>query len=526
MASIAKNRPAMPASPPPIVITEHEEEIFHVFRETLRANSLDTVLRVAGGWVRDKILGRESHDIDIAIDNMMGMDLAGLVNAYLESSCMEVHRIGVVAQNSDKSKHLETAKIVVCGQEIDLVNLRSEKYAQNSRIPASVAFGTPLEDALRRDFTINALFYNLTTREVEDFTGRGLGDLRRGYIVTPLDCRETFTDDPLRILRAIRFSRRLGFALDDSIVAALSNTAITERISLVSRQRYCLELKGMFESASPDKALADLLRFNLFEPIFLSLLRLSYPEANSGVSEQLATIGPRAVVLCKAAMQRYHSLRDDPHVSMLLLSGSAADQEARDCDLRLLVVLTSVVLSCTMAEPLRIRTDHLEDGTLKSHPVFPCTVGYYVARFCCAMSTKVATRLERIAELYALSQKQAVESVQASMVAYAYACWNTGDACVFLTMCAFVDSFKIVVKYYSIDSYATLEWFLSRKIKFDLLQVAKQLGIQDKTMYSRLKAAVCTHLLESPSFLTDTVSTETVLSWVNSQDSGELVSRL
>ncbi len=71
-------------------------------------------------------------------------------------------------------------------------------YAMDSRIPSSMAFGTPEEDAMRRDFTINALFFNITNEEVEDFTNRGLEDLRRGLVRTPLPAIETLVDDPLR----------------------------------------------------------------------------------------------------------------------------------------------------------------------------------------------------------------------------------------------------------------------------------------------------------------------------------------
>ena len=75
--------------------------------------------------------------------------------------------------------------------------------------------GTPLEDALRRDFTINSMFYNINERRLEDLTGRGLSDLNNQLIETPMDAHQTFIDDPLRILRGFRFAARLGFKLSD-----------------------------------------------------------------------------------------------------------------------------------------------------------------------------------------------------------------------------------------------------------------------------------------------------------------------
>ena len=112
---------------------------------------------------------------------------------------------GVIKANNEKSKNLETAVIKIEEQFIDLVNLRSEVYTDDSRIPA-VKIGTPEEDALRRDLTLNSLFYNINTRQIEDFTNSGLDDLTNKIARTPLQPLQTFTDDPLRILRVIRFA--------------------------------------------------------------------------------------------------------------------------------------------------------------------------------------------------------------------------------------------------------------------------------------------------------------------------------
>ena len=129
------------------------------------------------------------------------------------------HNFGVIKANSEKSKHLETATIKVDGQEIDLVNLRSEKYAEDSRVP-TIEMGTPEEDALRRDLTFNSLFYNINEAKVEDFTGKGIDDLREGICRTPLPPVQTFLDDPLRVLRAIRFANRFEFEVVPELIAA------------------------------------------------------------------------------------------------------------------------------------------------------------------------------------------------------------------------------------------------------------------------------------------------------------------
>ncbi len=121
---------------------------------------------MAGGWVRDKLLGMESDDIDIALDDMSGEQFAKLTN----------NKYGVIKPNPDKSKHLETATMCIEGGSIDLANLRSEKYTDKSRVP-TIQIGTPQMDAYRRDLTINSLFYNINDNKVEDFTGKGISDL-------------------------------------------------------------------------------------------------------------------------------------------------------------------------------------------------------------------------------------------------------------------------------------------------------------------------------------------------------------
>jgi tRNA nucleotidyltransferase (CCA-adding enzyme) len=110
--------------------------------------------------------------------------------------------------------------------DLDFVNLRSEEYADDSRIPESMRFGTPREDAGRRDLTINSLFYNLHTEDVEDWTGHGLQDIKNGIIRTPLDPIMTFKDDPLRVLRAVRFAARLNFQMTPEVKAAIMDPVV------------------------------------------------------------------------------------------------------------------------------------------------------------------------------------------------------------------------------------------------------------------------------------------------------------
>ena len=111
--------------------------------ETLKENNRSTVLRVAGGWVRDKLLGKESDDIDIALDDMFGEEFAEMIRVKQEASLPEGKKgYGVIKSNNEKSKHLETAVIRVMDEFIDIVNLRSEEYGEDSRVP-EIKIGTP-----------------------------------------------------------------------------------------------------------------------------------------------------------------------------------------------------------------------------------------------------------------------------------------------------------------------------------------------------------------------------------------------
>jgi tRNA nucleotidyltransferase (CCA-adding enzyme) len=255
-----------------VVCTAEERRIFDTLLEVVKAYDLPVTLRVAGGWVRDKLLGKHSSDIDIALDTCMGQEFANKVNEFLKEKGEETRGVGVIQSNPDQSKHLETATMRVHGAWLDLVNLRSESYSEGSRIPEA-RFGTAAEDAERRDLTINALFYNINEDVVEDFTGKGLEDLKEGVIRTPLPPRTTFLDDPLRILRAVRFASRFGFALDDAIaVAAIDPEVQTKLRTKVSRERVGKEIQGMLRGPSPGDALTLLCRFELYDAVFSSAL--------------------------------------------------------------------------------------------------------------------------------------------------------------------------------------------------------------------------------------------------------------
>lgn len=252
-----------------IHLSDTERAIFDRLLATLRHFSLQTQLRVAGGWVRDKLLGKECYDIDIALDNMMGTEFVDKVREYLLSIGEDAQGVCVIESNPDQSKHLETARMRLFDMWIDFVNLRSEEYTENSRIPSKQRFGTAEEDAYRRDLTINSLFYNINTDSVEDFTKRGISDLKSGKIVTPLPPKATFLDDPLRVLRAIRFGARFEFTLDEDLKVAAACDDVKDALAAkISRERIGTEIDLMISGNQPVKAMTYICELTLFWIVF------------------------------------------------------------------------------------------------------------------------------------------------------------------------------------------------------------------------------------------------------------------
>lgn len=243
--------------------TEQQKAIFDVIKTHALDQSPPATPRLAGGFVRDTVMGIECHDIDVALDNISGLSFAlGLSEKLKEHP--NVHKISA---NPDKSKHLEAAIVNMLGYSVDFVHLRSETYTE-TRIP-QIKPGTPLEDALRRDITINSLFYNLITEEIEDFSGRGLEDIKNKIIETPLDPRITLIDDPLRVLRIFRFKSKLRFSISDRIYDVLKDTEVGNALEKkVSNERVGIEILKMLEYDNAEDGILEIITNNLTIPVF------------------------------------------------------------------------------------------------------------------------------------------------------------------------------------------------------------------------------------------------------------------
>ncbi|WVQ78298.1 hypothetical protein IAT38_000383 [Cryptococcus sp. DSM 104549] len=223
-----------------VVLNEAETKFVKLLDRFATGLAQPVECRIAGGW----LLSLPSNDLDIALTIPSGHSFAVDFVEFLKANGEQTGSVGKVAANPEQSKHLETGTTRILGLECDFVGLRSETYT-DTRIP-QVKPGTPLEDATRRDLTINALFYNVHSKAIEDLTGKGLSDLATGIARTPLPPRQTFQDDPLRIIRCVRFASRFSLSIADDVIEAIKDEAVKAAIhTKVSKERIGIEVNKM-----------------------------------------------------------------------------------------------------------------------------------------------------------------------------------------------------------------------------------------------------------------------------------------
>ena len=220
------------------------------------ADQLNQPVFVIGGFVRDQILKRETKDIDI-VTLGSGINLAKKISKELDSSPVKIF------------KNFGTAMILVDDIEIQFVGARKESYKSDSRNPI-VENGTIEEDQNRRDFTVNALAISLNKNSFGEFIDpfNGLIDLKNKVLKTPLDPDITFSDDPLRMMRAIRFCSQLDFKIEDITLAAINKNI--DRIKIVTQERITEEINKIILSNQPSVG------FKLLEKT--GLLKIIFPE--------------------------------------------------------------------------------------------------------------------------------------------------------------------------------------------------------------------------------------------------------
>ena len=242
-------------------------KIFHQISET--ADELGMECYVVGGYVRDLFLQRPSTDIDVVVVG------SGIAIAEALSK-----RLGRGAHLS-VFRNFGTAQVKYHETEVEFVGARKESYQRDSRKPI-VEDGTLEDDQNRRDFTINALAVCLNKERFGELVDPfdGIDDMREKIIRTPLDPDITFSDDPLRMMRCIRFATQLNFYIDDETFESLCNNK--ERITIISKERIADELNKIIASPIPSKGIIDLDRSGLLTLIFPELAALQGVETMNG----------------------------------------------------------------------------------------------------------------------------------------------------------------------------------------------------------------------------------------------------
>ena len=244
-----------------------DQNIFHQISEA--ADRLGLECYVVGGYVRDIFLERPSNDIDVVV-----------VGSGISVAQELKHMLGRKAHLS-VFKNFGTAQVKFHDTEVEFVGARKESYSHDSRKPI-VENGTLEDDQNRRDFTINAMAICLNKSRFGELVDpfNGLADLEDGIIATPLEPGITFSDDPLRMMRCIRFATQLNFQIEDETFEALERMA--DRIKIVSGERIEVELNKIIMSPHPSKGFVDLQRSGLLNIILPELAALDIVEQKNG----------------------------------------------------------------------------------------------------------------------------------------------------------------------------------------------------------------------------------------------------
>ncbi|MBP6460298.1 MAG: HD domain-containing protein, partial [Crocinitomicaceae bacterium] len=244
--------------------------VFKVVSQICEEHQLEAY--VIGGFVRDLILERPSKDIDIVVVGN------GIELAEKSAEALRVKHVSVF-------KNYGTAHFRYKDLDVEFVGARKESYAENSRNP-SVKEGTIQDDQLRRDFTINALAISLQKHNfgalIDPFNG--VEDLEKGIIRTPLDPSQTYSDDPLRMLRAIRFATQLGFKIEkESLEAILLNA---DRLKIITQERISDELNKIILAKEPSRGFKLLDCTKLLPYFFPEMTALKGVETINGKSHK------------------------------------------------------------------------------------------------------------------------------------------------------------------------------------------------------------------------------------------------
>lgn len=251
-----------------------DKDIFHKIGEA--ADGMGVECYLVGGYVRDIFLERPTNDIDVVVVGS-GIEVAKKLQQLLGTN----PKTGRPRAHLAVYRNFGTAQVKFYDTEVEFVGARKESYNRLSRKPI-VEDGTLEDDQNRRDFTINAMAICLNKDRFGELVAPfdGIYDLEDGIIRTPLDPDITFSDDPLRMLRCIRFATQLNFYIEDETFDALGRNA--ERIKIISGERVMEELNKIMATPTPSKGFVDLHRCGLLQILMPELTNLDIVETRNG----------------------------------------------------------------------------------------------------------------------------------------------------------------------------------------------------------------------------------------------------
>lgn len=262
---------------------EQYDKIVEYLRGVIQGTQWEGKVYTVGGCLRDALMGLDIHDVDLAVNVPDG---GVLFPVWLESEGLTLTPPTLYKRFSSSRLKLKAFP----DDEIEVVQTRKEQYTdENSRNP-EVCFGSLMDDCERRDLTINSLYENVTTGELLDLTGRGVDDIRNCRIQTPMKPEETYSDDPIRILRTLRFAVRYGWDIPEDLWDAMKANA--GRMKIVRRPRVSTEFEKMMLSNDPVTLLNMMKELGVIFRVLPELCHLYRLKDHSRRKE----LGPNAVL--------------------------------------------------------------------------------------------------------------------------------------------------------------------------------------------------------------------------------------
>ena len=244
---------------------EIKNKIINAISKSIKGTEYENKVFVVGGFVRDLIMGKDPKDIDLLIDGDIN---AGAGITFAEWFCKKEN---IFKKDSNPLVYglYGTAMFQFMGEKIECVAPRSEKYQNDSRKPV-VSSCTLEDDCFRRDFTVNSLFINISNNELVDYSKNGLNDIKNKVIRSTSNPDVIFTEDPLRILRAIRFAARFNSTIEEKTFEGMKRHV--DRLEIISKERIQDEFSKMITSDNPEFAIRLLFEIGAYKYIFDKLM--------------------------------------------------------------------------------------------------------------------------------------------------------------------------------------------------------------------------------------------------------------